>query len=120
MPTRRDFMTVLPATGAAFAVAGASLLEGSAALAQTPAAPLAGHFHPKGKAPSAHTIAALKAARDGLPFDDIRDFDEQAKGLVAPMTEMVIPADAGHDRLVSVHGGGGVFGCRQVATGMCG
>ncbi|PZQ50100.1 MAG: hypothetical protein DI556_08495 [Rhodovulum sulfidophilum] len=96
MPTRRDFMTVLPATGAAFAVAGASLLEGGSARAQTPRAPLAGHFHPRGKAPSAHTIAALKAARDGLPFSDTRDFDEQSKGLIAGMTEMVIPADAGH------------------------
>ncbi len=96
MPTRRDFMTALPATGAAFAVAGTSLLEGSAARAQTPAAPLAGHFHPKGKAPSQRTIEILKAARDGLPFGDTRDFDEQAKGLIAPMTEMVIPADAGH------------------------
>ncbi|MER2508252.1 MAG: alkyl sulfatase dimerization domain-containing protein [Amaricoccus sp.] len=96
MPTRRDFMTALPATGAAFAVAGANLLEGGAAFAQTPPAPLAGHFHPKGKAPSAHTIEVLKAARASLPFDDTRDFDEQSRGLIAPMTEMVIPADAGH------------------------
>lgn len=97
MTTRRDFLTVLPATGAAFAVAGASLLEGGAARAQTPPTPLPGHFHPKGKAPSEHTKAVLKAAQDGLPFNDTRDFDEQAKGLIAKMPDMVIKADAGHD-----------------------
>lgn len=96
MPTRRDFMTALPATGAAFAVVGTSLLEGGAALAQTPPAPLKGHFHPLGKAPSDHTIAVLQAARENLPFDDIRDFDEQAKGLIAKMPDMEIRADAGH------------------------
>ena len=96
MPTRRNVLTALPATGAAFAVVGARLLEGSAALAQTPPPPLKGHFHPKGKAPSEHTIAALKAARSDLPFADTRDFDEQSKGLIARMTEMTIPADAGH------------------------
>ena len=31
-----------------------------------------------------------------LPFADTRDFDEQKKGLIAPMTEMKIMADAGH------------------------
>lgn len=96
MTTRRDFLTALPATGAAFAVAGTSLLEGGAALAQTPPASLKGHFHPKGKAPSERTVAVLKAARAGLPFDDTRDFDEQAKGLIARMPDMVIEADAGH------------------------
>lgn len=96
MVTRRDFLTSLPATGAAFAIAGANLMEGGAAHAKTAPAPLAGHFHPKGKAPSAHTVAVLKAARDSLPFDDTRDFDEQAKGLIAKMPEMQIAADAGH------------------------
>lgn len=98
MTTRRNFLTALPATGAAFAIAGASLLEGGAARAQTPAgpAPLAGHFHPKGKAPSTHTVAVLKAAREGLPFADTRDFDEQKRGLIAQMKEMVIRSDAGH------------------------
>ena len=37
----------------------------------------------------------LRQAKAGLPFADTRDFDEQ-KGLIAPMTEMTIPADAGH------------------------
>ncbi len=81
--------------GTAFAIAGDLVLEGGAARAQG-AAPLAGHFHPKGKAPSPHTIEALKTANATLPFGDTADFDEQKRGLVAEMTEMVIPADGGH------------------------
>ena len=97
MTTRRDLMHSLPATGAAFAVAGRLLMEDSPAQAQ-PAAnrPLTGHFHPLGKAPSRHTRAVLDQARRTLPFADTRDFDENRRGLVAPMTEMRIPADAGH------------------------
>jgi alkyl sulfatase BDS1-like metallo-beta-lactamase superfamily hydrolase len=96
MTTRREFLGTVPVVGTALAVAGGRLLEGSAARAQPAATPLAGHFHPKGKAPSQHTIAALNAARTALPFADTRDFDEQQRGLVAEMTEMVIPAEAGH------------------------
>ena len=55
-----------------------------------------GHFHPKGKAPSKFTIDILKQAKSKLPFSDIRDFEEQKKGLIAPMKEMKIMADAGH------------------------
>ncbi len=97
MTTRRDFLGALPATGAAFALGGALLSEAGPASAQTspPLAP--GHFHPKGKAPSEHTIAALKAAREALPFDDTRDFDEFNKGLIARRADMVIKADAGHN-----------------------
>jgi hypothetical protein len=51
MTTRRDFIKSVPAAGAAFAVAGHMLFEDAPALAQG-AAPLEGHFHPKGKAPS--------------------------------------------------------------------
>jgi alkyl sulfatase BDS1-like metallo-beta-lactamase superfamily hydrolase len=61
-----------------------------------PAAPLQGHFHPKGKAPSRHTLEVLRNARGGLPFSDTRDFDEQKRGLIAPMKDMKIMADAGH------------------------
>lgn len=96
MPTRRDFTTAVPTTGAAFAVAGASLLESGPAVAQAQQPLLASHFHPKGKAPSAHTIEVPRAARRGLPFDDTRDFDEQKRGLIAKMAEMTIPAAAGH------------------------
>jgi len=94
MATRRQFIGTLPAAGAAFSLAGHALLEGGVARAQP--APLAGHFHPKGKAPSVHTIAALEAARAELPFSDTRDFDEQARGLIAPMPDMRIMSDAGH------------------------
>jgi len=94
MPTRRELMQSLPAAGAAFAVAGGFSLESGAARAQT--APLAGHFHPRGKAPSSHTLEVLARAREALPFSDTRDFEEAARGLIAPMTEMQIPADAGH------------------------
>jgi alkyl sulfatase BDS1-like metallo-beta-lactamase superfamily hydrolase len=96
MSTRREFIQALPAIGTAFAVSSQVLLDESPAQAQTPAAPLKGHFHPKGKAPSQHTMSVLKQARSDLPFSDTRDFDEQRRGLVAPMKELKIMADAGH------------------------
>jgi alkyl sulfatase BDS1-like metallo-beta-lactamase superfamily hydrolase len=95
MTTRREFVQALPALGAAFAVGGNVVLNESPAQAQEPA-PLKGHFHPKGKAPSSHTLDVLKNARTGLPFSDRRDFDEQKRGLIAPMTDMKIMADGGH------------------------
>ncbi|WP_051630727.1 alkyl/aryl-sulfatase [Afifella pfennigii] len=95
MTTRRDLLAAIPATVAAFTLAGNLLLESTPARAQAPR-PLAGHFHPKGKAPSEHTRAILEAAKSELPFADERDFEEQARGLIAPMEEMQIPADAGH------------------------
>ncbi|WP_216644694.1 alkyl/aryl-sulfatase [Candidatus Thiodictyon syntrophicum] len=55
-----------------------------------------GHFDPKGKAPSQFTIEVLKQSAAALPFSDTRDFDENRKGLIAPMKEMKIMADAGH------------------------
>jgi alkyl sulfatase BDS1-like metallo-beta-lactamase superfamily hydrolase len=54
------------------------------------------HFDPKGKPPSQHTIDILNQARETLPFADTRDFDENRKGFIAPMTQRQIPADAGH------------------------
>jgi alkyl sulfatase BDS1-like metallo-beta-lactamase superfamily hydrolase len=95
MPTRRTFIQSIPAAGAAFAVAGHILLDEAPARAQ-PAASLKGHFHPKGKAPSKHTLKILADARRGLPFSDTKDFDEQKKGLIAEMPERKIMADAGH------------------------
>ncbi|MCZ0964521.1 MBL fold metallo-hydrolase, partial [Paracoccus sp. EF6] len=82
MTTRRQILTTLPVTGAAFALCGLPLDEG-AAHAQEARAPLEGHFHPRGKAPSEHTLKVLAEARTTLPFDDTRDLDEQARGLVA-------------------------------------
>lgn len=103
MTTRREFLGAVPAAGAAFAVAGTALLEGATSAraasggSAREAAPLAGHFHPKGKAPSSHTLEVLKKARKSMPFQDTRDFDEWKRGLIAEMPDMIIPADAGHE-----------------------
>ena len=96
MATRREFVKALPAVGTAFAVGGHLVLDDSPARAQSVTAPLAGHFHPKGKAPSKYTLDALKQVRTGLPFADTRDLDEQKRGLIAPMKDLKIMADAGH------------------------
>ena len=98
MPTRRQFIKTVPTTAGAFAVTGALLGEGTALAQPSPAppAPLKGHFHPKGKAPSRFTKEVLSKAAKTLPFADKRDFEEQQKGLIAPMEEMKIKADAGH------------------------
>ena len=95
MTTRRQFIRSIPAAGAAFAVAGHMILDENGAAAQT-AAPAEGHFHPKGKAPSKHTLEVLKQAKANLPFADRRDFEEQSKGFIAPMKDLKIMADAGH------------------------
>ena len=95
MTTRRNFIKTIPAAGAAFAVSGRVLLDETPSLAQT-TAPLAGHFHPKGKAPSKHTMKVLEGAKETLPFADTKDLEEQAKGFIAPMKDMKIMADAGH------------------------
>ena len=95
MTTRRRFIASLPVTGAAFALGGGFLGEG-AALAQEAPPPLEGHFHPKGKAPSGHTIRAIEAAKATLPFDDTRDFEEHARGLIAERADRRIMADAGN------------------------
>src|SRR5579862_429572 len=58
--------------------------------------PTKGHFHPKGKAPSKFTMEMLKNAKTKLPFSDKRDFEEQKKGLIAPMKDLKIMAEAGH------------------------
>lgn len=96
MATRRDFMRAVPAAGAAFAVAGKLVLDDSPAYAQSASTPPDGHFHPKGKAPSEHTLKVLAEARSALPFSDTRDFDENKKGLIAEMPDKTIMADAGH------------------------
>lgn len=95
MTTRRNFLESVSAATAVLAVSERFLLETNPAHAQA-GTPPAGHFHPKGKPPSEFTLQALRQARASLPFTDTRDFDEQARGLIAPMTEMAIPAEAGH------------------------
>ncbi len=98
--TRRQFIQTLPAAGAAFAIVDQLRVAEGATLAADPpaaaAAPLKGHFHPKGKAPSAYTIEILKKAKATLPFNDRRDFEEQKRGFIAPMPEMKIMAEGGH------------------------
>src|SRR5271157_3493298 len=95
MSTRREFIQSVPATSAAFAVAGNLILEANPARAQEPT-PLKGHFDPKGKAPSKFTLDVLTQAKATLPFADTRDLEEQKKGLIAPMKDLQIMADAGH------------------------
>ena len=95
MSTRREFIQSLPAAGVAFAVARHLALDVSPARAQQ-IDPLQGHFHLKGKAPSKFTLEVLKQAQTALPFADKRDFEEQKKGLIAPMKDLKIMADAGH------------------------
>lgn len=95
MSTRRQFIQSVPAVGTAFAVAGHLVLNESPAQAQEPA-PLKGHFHPKGKAPSKFTLDVLKQAKANLPFANKRDFEEQQRGLIAAMKDLKIMADAGH------------------------
>ena len=95
MTTRRQFMVSVPAAAAAFALADHLILDVSPARAQQ-IDPLQGHFHPKGKAPSKFTLDVLKKAKATLPFADERDFEEQKKGLIAPMKDLKIMADAGH------------------------
>ena len=96
MPTRRQLIQALPAAGAAFAIGHHWLsLEGQAHA--TPQSPLRGHFHPKGKAPSKFTLEVLeKAEGDPAVCATSSDFEEQKRGLIAPMKDMKIMADAGH------------------------
>jgi len=54
------------------------------------------HYHPKGKAPTEHTLKILEAAKANLPFSDTRDFDEASKGFIAGPSSPTIMADAGH------------------------
>jgi alkyl sulfatase BDS1-like metallo-beta-lactamase superfamily hydrolase len=78
-----------------FAVTGCGVAE-DRPVRGSQAAPLEGHFHPKGKAPSKFTLEVLDQARATLPWADRRDFEEQSRGLIAPMKDLQIMADAGH------------------------
>ncbi len=75
MTTRRQFLEGIPAAGAAFAIGSNFILESSSARAE-PVLSAAGHFHPMGKEPSKFTKEILAKAKDVLPFNDSRDFDE--------------------------------------------
>lgn len=54
------------------------------------------HFDPKGKMPSAATIARRNALAATLPFEDTRDFDEAKRGFIAAPSYMQIEAEAGN------------------------
>jgi alkyl sulfatase BDS1-like metallo-beta-lactamase superfamily hydrolase len=95
MTIRRAFLGSIPVTGTAFALGGTLFGEGPARAQDAPP-PLAGHFHPKGKAPSVHTIQALQESAAGLPFADTRDLEEHGRGFIAPLPDLQIMADAGN------------------------
>jgi alkyl sulfatase BDS1-like metallo-beta-lactamase superfamily hydrolase len=101
MPSRRQVVQGISATlPLSFVVETLvpDALTGSPAYAQAASngEALAGHFHPKGKPPSSFTIELLQRAKETLPFADQRDFEEQQRGLIAPMPDLQIMADAGH------------------------
>ena len=55
-----------------------------------------GHFHPKGKPPSEHTLKVFEEARQTLPFSDRQDFAEWERGFIARHEDLKIIADAGN------------------------
>ena len=54
------------------------------------------HFHPKGKAPSEHTLKIFEEARANLPFSDRQDFEEWERGFIARREDLKIMADTGN------------------------
>jgi alkyl sulfatase BDS1-like metallo-beta-lactamase superfamily hydrolase len=99
MQTRRNFIKTVPITSGAFAVGGSFMLENALGADETAilrAEPHKGHFHPKGKAPSVHTVRVLKEARASLPFADESDFEEWDRGFIAAPPELQIMADTGN------------------------
>lgn len=54
------------------------------------------HFHPEGKPASRFTVELRNGAKKALPFEDVRDFEENTRGLVAVPPFKQIMADAGH------------------------
>ena len=83
MSTRRQFIQSIPATGAAFAVAGHLVLDGNPARAQQ-STPLQGHFHPKGKAPSKFTLDVLKQASASCRSPTREISRSRRRGLLLP------------------------------------
>ena len=55
-----------------------------------------GHFHPKGKQPSEHTLKIFEEAQQTLPFSDRWDFEEWERGFIARREDPKIMADAGN------------------------
>lgn len=83
-----------------------ALLSASFLLALLPGAPgpasaqplqaAPGHFHPEGKAASSFTVELRNGVKRALPFEDVRDFEENKRGLIAVPPFKRIMADAGH------------------------
>ena len=99
--TRFVGSTPLPRTSAAVVAAAIFAFSAPAGAAGGPGGEIEyadpdTHFHPKGKPPSEHTLKIIREARERMPFDDTRDFDEARKGLIAPLKSKIIEADAGH------------------------
>ena len=97
--TRRQVVRALPVAAAAFAIPGSFVPgESGNVQAQTRPSPLTGHFHPKGKAPSqVHAGGPEAGARaDAALCRHSATSTSRRRGLIAPMTELKIMADAGH------------------------
>lgn len=64
---------------------------------QAPAGnPTTSHFHPEGKMPSRFTVELRNGIKKALPFEDVRDFGENKRGLIAIPPFKQIMADAGN------------------------
>jgi len=86
--------------GTASLIAFVAVIAGTVSCRSDGVSPVANaqndHFHPKGKPPSEHTKKVLSEAREGLPFEDDRDFEEYSRGFIAAPESRKIMADAGH------------------------
>jgi alkyl sulfatase BDS1-like metallo-beta-lactamase superfamily hydrolase len=78
------------------AFSGMAPAAGGGARANDPGAPEGGHFHAKGKPPSASTSELQRDVRATLPFADRREFEEAARGFIAAPSYRRIMADAGN------------------------
>ena len=78
------------------AFSGMAPAAGGGARASDPGAPEGGHFHAKGKPPSASTSELQRDVRATLPFADRREFEEAARGFIAAPPYRRIMADAGN------------------------
>lgn len=72
------------------------LLVTMSVLATLAQAEPAKHFHPKGKLPSADTIAKQEQLRKTLPLADKRDFDDAKRGFIAAPDYKKIMAEKGN------------------------
>lgn len=74
----------------------AGLAGGPAAAADSGAGAADVHFHPEGKPPSKFTVELRNGVKKALPFEDVRDFEESRRGLLAVPKFKKIMADAGN------------------------